>query len=153
MMAAEYRETRIQDGQGQWRTVTVNIGESPVSWLHARGMLNDRCLAAAELLRRDWERAGLGPNVTMRWDVSPSGQKGAYGRALDPTMAELSARQRFDGAVAMAGPGLSDILWRVVCAGEGLKMAESALGWPARAGKLVLGFALDRVADYYRVPS
>jgi hypothetical protein len=30
--------------------------------------------------------------------------------------------------------------------------AETALGWPARAGKLVLGLALDRVADFYRLP-
>jgi hypothetical protein len=27
--------------------------------------------------------------------------------------------------------------------------AERALGWPARSGRLVLGMALDRVADYY----
>ena len=26
--------------------------------------------------------------------------------------------------------------------GEGMRQAESALGWPARAGKLVLGIAL-----------
>ena len=58
---------------------------------------------------------------------------------------------RFDAAVAEAGPGLADILWRVVCAGEGMREAETALGWPARAGKLVLQIALDRVADYYRI--
>ena len=33
-----------------------------------------------------------------------------------------------------------------------MREAETALGWPARAGKLVLRFALDRVADYYRIP-
>ena len=54
-------------------------------------------------------------------------------------------------AVASAGPGLADILWRIVCDGQGMREAESALGWPARAGKLVLTFALDRVADYYRI--
>ncbi len=32
-----------------------------------------------------------------------------------------------------------------------MRDAESALGWPARAGKLVLTIALDRIADYYRV--
>jgi hypothetical protein len=32
-----------------------------------------------------------------------------------------------------------------------MRDAESALGWPARAGKLVLGIALDRIADYYRI--
>ena len=45
-------------------------------------------------------------------------------------------------AIAAAGPGLSDILWRIVCAGEGMREAETALGWPARAGKLVLTLAL-----------
>ena len=64
---------------------------------------------------------------------------------------QLAARQRFDGAVAAAGPGLSDILWRVVCAGEGLPDAERALAWPVRSGKLVLRLALDRVAGFYRI--
>jgi hypothetical protein len=32
-----------------------------------------------------------------------------------------------------------------------VNIAESPLGWPARAGKLVLTLALDRVADFYRV--
>lgn len=65
---------------------------------------------------------------------------------------QIDARARFDAAVAVAGPGLADVLWRVVCAGKGMRTAESALGWPARAGKLVLTLALDRVADYYRMP-
>ena len=64
---------------------------------------------------------------------------------------QMKTRERFHAAVAAAGPGLSDILWRVVCAGEGMRDAETALGWPARAGKLVLTMALDRVADYYRL--
>ena len=58
---------------------------------------------------------------------------------------------RFHAAVASAGPGLADILWRVVCAGERMRDAETALGWPARAGKLVLTLAPDRVADFYRI--
>ncbi len=33
----------------------------------------------------------------------------------------------------------------------GMRDAEQALGWPARAGKLVLTIALDRVADHYRL--
>jgi hypothetical protein len=32
-----------------------------------------------------------------------------------------------------------------------MRDAETALGWPARTGKLVLTFALDRVANYYRI--
>ena len=68
-----------------------------------------------------------------------------------PTAAQIDAKRRFHDAVSHAGPGLGDILWRVVCAGEGMRDAETALGWPARAGTLVLTFALDRVANYYRI--
>ena len=60
-------------------------------------------------------------------------------------------RRRFNDAIAFAGPGLSDILWREVSYGERMREAESALGWPARAGRLVLGLALDRLAVYYRI--
>src|SRR3546814_10529797 len=54
-------------------------------------------------------------------------------------------KQRLDAAVAAVGPGLDDVVWRIVCAGEGMRDAERALGWSARAGKLVLGLALDRL--------
>lgn len=137
---------------GELQSVMVNVGESPLAWLRARGMLSERRYTAGDRLRCDWERAGLAPRTTMRWDAGP-GDGGRRGppRAPDPTLAQMSARQRFDGALASAGPGLSDILWRVACAGEGLAAAEKALGWPNRAGKLVLTLALDRVADFYRI--
>jgi hypothetical protein len=82
----------------------------------------------------------------------PHRWRGGAAAKLDLTGAQIDAKRRFDDAIASAGPGLADILWRVVCAGEGMRDAETALGWPARAGKLVLTLALDRIADYYRVP-
>ena len=134
------------------RSVTVNLAESPLNWLAARGRISERQLLAGEALRADWERAGLGPSVTMRWDATPRGVKGgAMPRAPDPTTSQIDARRRFDAAITHVGKGLSDVLWRVVCAGEGLADAERGLGWPARAGKLVLGLALDRLADFYRL--
>ena len=133
--------------------VTINMAESPVTWLHARGRLSDRQFAAAEMLRQDWERAGLGARVTMRWDPAPVAKgRRAAPDAPNATLTTMSARARFDGALRTAGPGLADILWRVACAGEGLAPAEKALGWPGRAGKLVLTFALDRIAEFYRIP-
>ncbi len=131
----------------------INLGESPVSWLHARGLLDRRQLEAAEALRRDWERAAMGARVTMSWDsaAAPSRQSRAAPGAPDRNMAQIAVRDRLHGALATAGPGLSDILWRVVCACESLNAAERSLGWPTRAGKLVLGFALDRIADFYRI--
>jgi hypothetical protein len=134
------------------RSVTVNGAESPLGWLLARGLVTRRQYDAGERLRADWERAQLAPRVTMAWDAAPVA-RGRGGSASEPDLsgAQIDARRRFHDAVASAGPGLADILWRVVCAGEGMRDAESALGWPARAGKLVLTIALDRIADYYRV--
>ena len=134
------------------RTVTVNLAESPLGWLAARGLITRRQFHAGEQLRSDWERAQLAPRVTMRWDAAPSSKRrGGTGAALEPAENQMQARRRFDDALAAAGSGLSDILWRVVCSGEGMREAETALGWPARAGKLVLTLALDRVADFYRL--
>lgn len=134
------------------RSVTVNAVESPLGWLFVRGLLTRRQYDAGERLRSDWERAQLSPRVTMSWDGAPVARsRGASGGAPDLNGAQLDAKRRFEQAVANAGPGLADILWRIVCAGEGMRDAETALGWPARAGKLVLTFALDRVADYYRI--
>ncbi|TGX53481.1 hypothetical protein E5A73_11635 [Sphingomonas gei] len=132
------------------RSVTVNLAESPLSWLRSRGHVDARQFEAGERLRTDYEIAALGPRVTMRWDASPRAPRGAA-PAEDPTLAQIGAKRRFDAAVSAAGPGLADVLWRVVCAGEGLAAAEKALGWPSRAGKLVLGIALDRLADHYRL--
>jgi hypothetical protein len=132
--------------------VTVNAAESPLGWLLARGHVSRRQFDAGERLRSDWERAQLAPRVTMTWDAAPvSGARGGSSAGFDLSAAQIDAKKRFHDAVAAAGPGLADILWRVVCAGEGMRDAETALGWPARAGKLVLRFALDRVADYYRI--
>ncbi|WP_070151411.1 DUF6456 domain-containing protein [Sphingobium phenoxybenzoativorans] len=151
--SAQHVERSVQDQQGQPQHVRVNLGESPLSWLHARGRLSDRQFLAGEAIRLDWEKAGLGSKITMRWDAAPlsKARRGAPS-AADPTLSQMSARNRFDGAIAMAGPRLADVLWRVACAGEGLAAAEKALGWPARAGKLVLTLALDRVAEFYRIP-
>jgi hypothetical protein len=144
------RRTRVKPGERKpARSVTVNIAESPLVWLHARGHLTDRLLDAGEALRRDYERSQLSANVTMRWDpvrVKSTGERGLAGSEK-----QIVARQRFDGAIKAAGRGLEDILWRVVCAGEALPEAEKTLGWPARSGKLVLRIALERVAEFYRI--
>lgn len=131
------------------RTVTVNIAESPLSWLHAHGHLDDRLFQAGEKLRSDFERAQISPSITMRWHAVRIG--GGAGDGLTETERQIAARARFNDAVKAAGNVLQDILWRVVCHGEALAVAEKALAWPSRSGKLVLKLALDRVADFYRI--
>lgn len=128
------------------RRFTVNLAESPLGWLRSRGLINARQFEAGERLRRDFEVAGLAPRVTMKWVERVDG---GGGDALDPTLALISAKRRFDAALDEVGRGLRDVLWRVVCAGEGLPVAEKALGWPQRAGRIVLMLALDRLGDHY----
>ncbi len=134
------------------RSVTVNLAESPLGWLFAHRHISRRQFDAGERLRADYERGALGARITMSWEGTPvAGRGGGTNPLPDLAGSQMDARARFDAAVAHAGAGLADILWRVVCAGEGMREAESALGWPARSGKLVLTLALDRVADYYRI--
>lgn len=100
------------------RSVTVNLAESPLGWLLARGHVTRRQHDAGERLRLDWERAQLSQRVTMAWDAAPVARnRGGPGAAIDLGSSQLDAKRRFEAAVAEAGPGLSDILWRVVCAG------------------------------------
>ncbi|MDQ3079847.1 MAG: DUF6456 domain-containing protein [Pseudomonadota bacterium] len=134
------------------RSLSMNLAESPLGWLYARGHVSERQFLAGERLHMEWERAQLDPQVTMRWDAAPMRRGGSgRGAGIDPSTSQIDARRRFAAAVDCAGPGLSDIVWRIICAGEGMRQAETALGWPARAGKLVLGLALDRIADHYRI--
>ena len=141
-------DERVRDEAGG-RRVQVNLRESPLDWLRSRALVDARQYEAGERLRGDYETAALGPRVTMRWAARVDGGGGA---GLDPTTAQIAAKRRFDAALAAAGKGLADVAWRVICAGEGLPAAEKALGWPARAGRLVLTLALDRLADHYRLP-
>jgi hypothetical protein len=127
------------------RSVTVNRAESPLGWLKARGLVDARQYEAGERLRGDWTIAGLGPRVTMRWDAGAR----STGDGLDPALAQIAAKRRTEAALDAVGPGLKDVLWRVVCAGEGMEAAERGLGWPARTGRVVLTLALDRLADVY----
>lgn len=139
----EDRDRRVR------RTVTVNLAESPLGWLHARGHLDERQYMAGEKLRGDYEAAAMGPNVTMRWDAMPRGKVHAPEHASERVVA---AKLRFDAALAALGADLADIAWRVICAGEAVPVAERALSWPVRSGKLVLRIALDRLAGFYRLP-
>lgn len=143
------REARKVEGQTQ--VVTVNSADSPLAWLARRGLISERQMSAADRLRGDFTLAGQGPRVTMRWEAVPQSRSVARGApgALDATPVQVNAKRRFRVALEAVGPGLSDVLWRVACAGEGLETAEKAMGWPARAAKVVLGLALDRLADHY----
>ena len=100
-----------RNGSTARRSVLVNMAESPLGWLFARGLVTQRQYDAGERLRADWERAQLAPRVTMAWDAAPVARgRGGSAADLDLTGAQIDAKRRFDAAIASAGPGLADIL-------------------------------------------
>lgn len=146
-------ERPVTESHATGRTVTINLSESPLSWLHARGHLSNRHMLAGETLRGDYEAAALGPHVTMSWENIPcSRQKRGAPSGLNRTERMIQAKHRFDSALIALGPDLSDIAWRVICVGESVPAAEREMSWPVRSGKIVLKIALDRLAAFYRIP-
>ncbi len=139
-------------GKAPIRSQHVNLAESPLSWLWARKLINERQFFAGEKLRTDFENAGLSARVTMQWDMIPRSQLSGSVDPEGPARFRIEAHKHFDAALEAAGRGFVDILWRTVCACEALPQAEKALGWPTRSAKLVLSLALDRLADHYRLP-
>jgi hypothetical protein len=73
---------KAKSGRGRpARSVIVNLAESPLGWLHSRGLVTRRQFDAGERLRGDWERAQLSARVTMAWDAAPiSGRPGRVWR-------------------------------------------------------------------------
>jgi hypothetical protein len=104
-------------------------------------------VAAAERLRNDHERCAVIGRLTMDWSGLPP-----LGRRLDgdrPAERDRAAKQRLADALAAVGPGLREMLERVVLTGTALEAAERGLSLPRRAGKTVLKLALTRLADHY----
>ena len=50
-----------RSGRRPARSVTVNLAESPLGWLFARGHVSRRQYDAGERLRQDWEMGQLAP--------------------------------------------------------------------------------------------
>ena len=143
------RSKTITDPDGRARSVTFNAAESPLVWMHQRGIVGDVQCAAGERLRRDYTLAQLSPRLGVDFSAPVVfGRRAAKpGFALTETV--IAAKQRFAKAMSAAGPGLSDILFDVCCHLNGLEHSERARGWPRASAKVVLQIALDRLAAHY----
>lgn len=87
-------ERMIEGPDGKPHKALVNLGESTVSWLHARKMLDRRQYEAAEVIRSDWERAAMGARVTMNWEMAaaPSHVRRASTGRPDRSLTQIAAR-------------------------------------------------------------
>ena len=145
----QIRRTRIiTDEQGREHRVSVNLAESPLAWMHQRGLVGDAQYQAGERLRRDFTLAQLTPRLGVDWSAPPvSGRRAQKPELLSDTV--LAAKQRFATAMRAAGPELADILFDVCCHLNGLERSERSRGWPRASAKVVLKLALDRLARHY----
>ncbi|HWD29092.1 MAG TPA: DUF6456 domain-containing protein [Rhizomicrobium sp.] len=140
---------KVTDADGIARFVTVDEGESPLARLRVRGLIDAMQFDAGEKLRRDFTLAQLMPRLGV--DYSSATVTGQRGQKTSVPLSDtvLSAKQRFAAAMRAVGAGLSDLLFDVCCHLRGLEELERAHAWPSRSGRVVLGIALDRLAEHY----
>jgi hypothetical protein len=139
----------VADGEALY--ATVNMAESPLAWLRSRAgghALTQMEFEAGERLRDDYTIAQLSPRVTADWSRPLVDRYSGNGREAVGITA-IAARERVHKALSSAGPGLSDVLISVCCFLHGLEESEKRLQWPRRSAKLVLKFALQRLALHY----
>jgi uncharacterized protein DUF6456 len=150
--AAQHQLRRIRpvtDARGMEHLVTVDEGESPLARLRVRGLVDAMQFDAGEKLRRDFTLAQLMPRLGV--DYSSATVTGRRGQKSEVPLTDtvLAAKQRFAAALRAVGAGLGDLLFDVCCHLRGLEELERANAWPSRSGRVVLGIALDRLADHY----
>jgi hypothetical protein len=147
----------IVDAEGALRHVTVDRGESPLSWLrHRRGrdgrpLIDAVEFTAGERLRTDFERGRMMPRVTANWSAAVAGHRrdGGAGGMADLTEAAIAARRRIERALDFVGPELGGLLVDFCCFLKGLEEIERERLWPARSAKLVLRLGLSTLARHY----
>ncbi|WP_157755679.1 DUF6456 domain-containing protein [Neomegalonema perideroedes] len=137
--------------RGERERRAVNMGESVIGWLSSRGHISAAELEAGEALRRDFERAQLGPRVTQNWEGFLTAGVDGGRSGFTPSEAAEAARARLFSAFVVLGSDLADVALRAICFGEGLEAVEREMGWSARSGKIVLKIALRRLVEFYQI--
>lgn len=137
-------------------TVTMDEGESPLSWLARRkgrdgsALVDTTQLEAGERLRADFTFAQLMPRTTSNWSAAvASGRRSDGGGAAAMTDAIVAARQRLRHALDAVGPEFSGLLLDVCCFLKRLEEVERERCWPVRSAKVVLQLGLDCLARHY----
>lgn len=153
----EYAGRRVNDVE---QIVCINRAESPLAALErlkgrdGAPYFPNEALAAGERLASDFDRGGLQPRLTMRYEPRlGSAVKGGRGGIADLSDTAVAARMRVGHAVDAMGPDLSGVALDVCCFMKGLETVERERQWPARSAKLMLKTALLALHRHYAPPS
>jgi len=159
--AAQHRRTGVRTvmgPEGRMQTVQADLdASSPLArYARARGdqraLIEPLHLAAAAILRQEYERSALMTRVTMDWSGQPGGKVRRPPRdRSDAPAGRLAAQARVLDALEAVGPGLDRLLVALVLREAPMGSAERELGWPSRSGAPALRLALDRLAVHYRL--
>ena len=156
--AAQHRSLVVKAIQPGDAPLMFDERESPLAWLGRRAgkdgaaLLTSAQLAAGERFGRDVTIAQILPRVTADWSGAPaSGGRGPD--ALSVSDLAIAARQRLDRAAGAVGSELNGLLIDVCGFQKALGLVERERAWPARAAKVVLKIALDRLAAHYGLSS
>jgi hypothetical protein len=120
----------------------------------ARGivLLTATQLSAGQRFATDFLLAQMQPRVTAQWGLEAGSERrrrGVPGAGLELPETIASAQARVRAALADLGGMLADMVLDVCAFDRGLEVIEAQRAWPARASRLVLQAALDRLALHY----
>src|SRR3546814_11973919 len=79
-------DPRLPGSKRTARTVQVNLDESPLGWLAARGRISRRQLSAGDPSSLECTHACLAPRSPLRWDRAPLGRRHDRTGAFVPTL-------------------------------------------------------------------
>ncbi len=137
--------------------VMVNSAESPLAALQARksagapSFLTPMEFEAGERVRSDFTRAMLMPRISANWQASVSAGRrtGDSNGTEELTNSALSARMRFEAAMAGLGHDLSGVVCDICCFLKGFEQVEMERKWPKRSAKFMLKAGLAVLALHY----
>jgi hypothetical protein len=152
----QHRETveAVVETDAGAQRVRIDAEESPLDWLRRRKgrdgqpLIDEASHQAGERLRTDIMLAGLLPGVTARWDATP---RGGPVSSSDATDRMVAARQRIRHAFEAVGADFADLLTDLCGFLKGLEVIERERQWPPRSAKVVVRFALARLAEHYGI--
>ena len=146
-----------EEKNSKGETYTINLNENPLFWLHSRkgtdgkAIISQSQMKAGCRLQNDFFSSTAKPRMVVDLTKPYISKQTAAFEGAPMTERAMVARGRLQAALKMLGPGLADIALEVCCYQQGLESAEKHLGWPRRAGKVVLQIALERLTGFYKL--
>jgi hypothetical protein len=134
----------------------LNEMASALLWLRqrrdrdGRPLISEAQFMAGERLAADFYRGGLMPKTTIDWSAVARGGRQRVPSAVDAISAgTAAAQQRVRRAIDDVSSDYAALLLDVCCFSIGLADVERRYGWPHRSARIVLQFALTRLATHY----